>query len=1037
MFEAFTSLIQPLSSHGLPIVVDASLKSAALLLLAAGVCAVIRRRSAAERHLVWSVAVAGALAMPILSRVTPALEVPVAFVPVERAAGPAAHEVSNRPAGPAAQVAAGGADEVRVDAAGRTWADAAADDASLDRLYGALGVGDAERVAGLELRTDRLENQARGLDARTEAVERRLYALEGRVALVEGATRAPQSPESGVDGSHVPGGLQDQRLSLAASGPPQGPGAPGAALGSAELIFGVWLAGMLIVLGSLLLGMVRLRLIARRAIELDRGRLARMTDILSAHFDLARAPRLLLGDDDSIPMTWGVLKPMLLLPESAEFWQAWRIEAVLRHELGHVKRRDYLAQIGAHVLCAIYWFNPLTWIAAQQMRLEREHACDDLVLAGGHEAPDYARDLLDLARSFRSGGRAEAVALGMARPDHLRDRLIALLDDTRNRSAITRPHILRSAGAATVLALSLAAVTPVGVAPSAGEEAPAALETGDSPPLESVRSPSASREVGDPAGPPGGPLPSPEDPSPAGESDVPLGGKIAISATAQEGAVLCRPADGEGRRSSQIRDDDLTIIELQYGDCTSSIRIEGEITFTDDFSTIATLSRGGMLRIEVARRGIRQRLEARPGSDGAPSYTWSVDGRDQPFDSTARRWLESALLDLFRGSSFMADERAAWILRREGPGGLLAEVERMWSGHGQARYLSIALETGSLTAAQVRGTLQVAGRVVESDHALGQVLMAAAANYSFDAATRNEFLRAAGSLESDHQQGRVFGAALSRGDLDGENLEVLLESAAAGIESDHQMAEILVTLAERYPLESGLREPFLRAAGTLGSDHQQGRVYGVVLEQPGLRPDELATVLQAAKTIESDHQLAELLVAATEHDLSDPALRAALLDAAVSIASAHNRSRVYVAALQNTRLSDTDLAAILTAAGNIGSDHQLASLLAEVAERKLSGAAIQRAYLETASHIESDHNLSSTLTLFVQRRDIGEQELIGALETARQIESDHSLAGFLIEFAQNQRVEGQVREAFLETLDRIESEHQHGRVSSRLVGNGR
>jgi hypothetical protein len=85
-------------------------------------------------------------------------------------------------------------------------------------------------------------------------------------------------------------------------------------------------------------------------------------------------------------------------------------------------------QLIAQAACAIYWFNPLVWMAAAQLRSERERACDDAVLRGGALASAYAGHLLDIARELRPALRPSA-ALAMARRSDLEGRLLAVLAD--------------------------------------------------------------------------------------------------------------------------------------------------------------------------------------------------------------------------------------------------------------------------------------------------------------------------------------------------------------------------------------------------------------------------------------------------------------------------------------------------------------------------------------------------------------------------------------------------------------------------------
>ena len=80
-------------------------------------------------------------------------------------------------------------------------------------------------------------------------------------------------------------------------------------------------------------------------------------------------------------------------------WPTDRRRDVLLHELAHVKRLDCLTQALAQVACALYWFNPRHGSRARRMRVERERACDDLVLGAGTRASDYAGHLLEMAQA--------------------------------------------------------------------------------------------------------------------------------------------------------------------------------------------------------------------------------------------------------------------------------------------------------------------------------------------------------------------------------------------------------------------------------------------------------------------------------------------------------------------------------------------------------------------------------------------------------------------------------------------------------------
>ncbi len=126
--------------------------------------------------------------------------------------------------------------------------------------------------------------------------------------------------------------------------------------------------------------------------------------------------RLLIAPGNSMPKTFGVFRRIVLLPAKAESWSADRLDAVLAHELGHVKRHDTLTQFIVQIACAVYWFNPLVWLAARQMESERERACDDLALNNGFRASDYAQHLLEIVTGCKADELEACASVGMARP---------------------------------------------------------------------------------------------------------------------------------------------------------------------------------------------------------------------------------------------------------------------------------------------------------------------------------------------------------------------------------------------------------------------------------------------------------------------------------------------------------------------------------------------------------------------------------------------------------------------------------------------
>lgn len=387
-----------------PILLDAAAKGAVLLVLALGVSLLLRRTAAATRHLVWLLAAAGALVLPVFSvtlpgwRVLPGQSSQAAALAPVPSVQPHAAEPPMATAGPAAPQAS-----------------------------------DSPRIPGVPSHAAAPTPSA-------------------GVPVSAGAP-VPAATDASSAAAHAPVRwwrplLDHWRWWLAVVWLA---GAGGALvprlLGTLSL---AWLSRRSEVLDDP--AWQRLLARCRRELGLRREVVLLVSDARTMPMTWGCLPAV-----GPLPGAFpGVFPgPRVLLPAEAEAWPRDRRRAVLLHELAHVKRRDCLSQLIAQLACCVHWFNPLIWLASHRMLIERERACDDRVLEAGERPSDYAQHLLEVARATRSPLLTGGAGIAMARRSAMEGRLLAVLDEKRSRRALSRTAVALAA------ALLAAVVVPV------------------------------------------------------------------------------------------------------------------------------------------------------------------------------------------------------------------------------------------------------------------------------------------------------------------------------------------------------------------------------------------------------------------------------------------------------------------------------------------------------------------------------------------------------------------------------------------------
>ena len=265
-------------------------------------------------------------------------------------------------------------------------------------------------------------------------------------------------PTSEAFAAHVgwppPAGAADSRARVpsARTGSDRSSGLP------ADWLPVIWLAGVAVGLGLIGAGFARLVWLASRAGSVTDPAWRQLAADLCVELGIRRRVALLQSDHPSILIAWGWLRPRVLVPRDALGWPAGDVAIVLRHELAHIARGDWLVQLLAECLRAFNWFNPVVWLLPARLRAESECACDDVVLRRGVEGPEYAERLLAMARALGTARRwsASCPAPSMARRSSLERRVAAMLSSQISRSPITARTRALVVCCALALALPLA-----------------------------------------------------------------------------------------------------------------------------------------------------------------------------------------------------------------------------------------------------------------------------------------------------------------------------------------------------------------------------------------------------------------------------------------------------------------------------------------------------------------------------------------------------------------------------------------------------
>ncbi len=244
-------------------------------------------------------------------------------------------------------------------------------------------------------------------------------------------------------------------------------------------VMAVWIFGLAVCITPVLVGLIRIEFLSRKCVTIHDDSVLMLLDDCCQKLKVKRAIKLLELDDERPPMTSGVFQVNIFLPKSWRSWSDEQLNCVLMHELAHIKRLDVAWYLLGRTACSLYWFHPLAWYGLYRLKIEREIASDDRVIATGHRATDYASELLNVARTCLFPTPIVG-AIAMAQSTKLENRIRQLLDPTLGHNSVSTTSHIAMLAISTLLVAAVGMFQPVAKSFSPAHQDDAVITSVDS-----------------------------------------------------------------------------------------------------------------------------------------------------------------------------------------------------------------------------------------------------------------------------------------------------------------------------------------------------------------------------------------------------------------------------------------------------------------------------------------------------------------------------------------------------------------------------
>jgi hypothetical protein len=279
-----------------------------------------------------------------------------------------------------------------------------------------------------------------------------------------------------------------------------------------------------------------------------------------------------------------------------------------------------------------------------------------------------------------------------------------------------------------------------------------------------------------------------------------------------------------------------------------------------------------------------------------------------------------------------------------------------------------------------------------------------------------------------------FSEIIKTGSLQPAMVVRVLEQAGREMDSDFELASLLISGADTLLVNDATRQAYFNAARTIGSDFEMRRVYSSALKKGPVSPSLLGSLLDASQGIESDFEAASLLVQVAKQQPLDNQTRRPFFAALATIGSDFEKRRVLSALAEQPDLTEETVVAMLESGSTVDSDFEAASFLVQVAQARPVEGTLRAPFFRAVDSIGSAFERGRVLRAVLKRSDASEATIVAVLRSVGHMSSGHESAQVLLATANAHPLTGEARDVYIDAAGKL-GDFEQGRVMSALVRN--